>query len=392
MFISKIIAIENKKRTEEPILRILLVDDDVSLTSKDKEHLGWLEQLLPANFKIVKHLTTYDQAKKELLLHAEDYEICLLDYSLEENRKVYLGTDLLREVDAKHLDLPILLLTVTKKKTLAKKALELGAESYLVKDHIDDVMLESAITYTLARKKLEKTKHLAKLGEHAAKIAHDIRNLFAPILGNIQILLHENLEEENLILLRAAEAAVQKANIYLQNILDYSKARILNKKKASLQRILADTYNELIKKMTKNSDVVLNIADDLWPVEVDEDKFEQVILNMVTNADQAMKKKDDANIIMIKGKNISISEHDAVKADPGRYVEIIVQDNGPGIPKTVLSKIFEPFFTTKKRGTGLGLAACAQIIEDHGGYIDVTSKKNAGAKFFIYLPAAGVKE
>jgi two-component system cell cycle sensor histidine kinase/response regulator CckA len=127
------------------------------------------------------------------------------------------------------------------------------------------------------------------------------------------------------------------------------------------------------------------LPEGLWPAEIDEGQISQVIHNLVLNAAQAM---PSGGIIDIRAENVTAGAASGLPMKEGKYVKIIIADQGIGIPKENIKKIFDPYFTTKKEGSGLGLAATYSIIMNHGGYITVNSEEGAGATFTVYLPAS----
>ncbi len=132
-----------------------------------------------------------------------------------------------------------------------------------------------------------------------------------------------------------------------------------------------------------------SIPDDIWQVEIDKGQINQVINNLVINADQAM---PEGGTLLIIAENVKIGDDNTLLLKPGEYVKIIVEDQGIGIPEKHLNKIFDPYFTTKTKGSGLGLATTYSIIKNHGGLITVDSELGVGSKFFIYLPASLKKD
>ena len=133
-----------------------------------------------------------------------------------------------------------------------------------------------------------------------------------------------------------------------------------------------------------NVECIRVIAEDLWSVAADRSQLEQVVQNLIINADQAM---PDGGEIRVDAKNIEVEAQDAGELKPGPYVKISFTDEGPGIPQDQLSKIFDPFFTTKQSGNGLGLAISFSIIAGHGGLLTVNSEGTSGSTFDIWLPA-----
>lgn len=128
-----------------------------------------------------------------------------------------------------------------------------------------------------------------------------------------------------------------------------------------------------------------SLPDDLWLADVDEGQINQVITNLVINADEAM---PEGGIINIRARNKVIKRENALPLSTGNYVEIEIKDHGIGISKEHLSRIFDPYFTTKQKGSGLGLATTYSVIKSHGGHITAKSQLGAGTTFRIYLPAS----
>ncbi|MEJ2041629.1 MAG: ATP-binding protein, partial [Desulfosarcinaceae bacterium] len=132
-----------------------------------------------------------------------------------------------------------------------------------------------------------------------------------------------------------------------------------------------------------------SLEPELQVAEADQGQLEQVLLNILINADQAMPENGS---ILIETRNIEPDADQCMRLGlkRGRYVRIKIEDTGVGMEEDIVSRIFEPFFTTKElgRGTGLGLASAYGIIKNHGGGIDVESTPGQGSRFFVYLPAS----
>lgn len=127
----------------------------------------------------------------------------------------------------------------------------------------------------------------------------------------------------------------------------------------------------------------LALADDLWPVHADSNQLSQVVQNLVVNARDVM---PQGGVVSVAADNFTVHDTGATLM-PGKYVRIVVRDEGPGIAQEHMAKIFEPYFTTKPHGHGIGLAACKSIVADHGGLITVESRPGEGAVFAVYIPA-----
>jgi CheY-like chemotaxis protein len=151
---------------------------------------------------------------------------------------------------------------------------------------------------------------------------------------------------------------------------------------------LVQKSSEMFGRTKKEVRIHRKCEEDVWTVAVDRAQIEQVLLNLYVNAWQAMPGGGD---LYIRGENVTLDENAArlFAAKPGNYVKVSVTDTGVGIDEETQQRIFEPFFTTKEmgRGTGLGLASAYGIIKNHGGIINVYSRKGQGTTFNVYLPA-----
>jgi PAS domain S-box-containing protein len=229
---------------------------------------------------------------------------------------------------------------------------------------------------------LLKAHKIESIGVLAGGIAHDFNNFLAAILANIQ-LAALRLEKGYDIKKSLNEAcdATKKASQLTKQLLTFAKGGAPIKKWVSIGKLLEESTSFHLSGSKVKP--IFNIPNDLWYVEVDTGQFNQVVSNLVINAEQAM---PNGGFLTVCAENSVFAEGSHFK--PGKYVKITFQDYGIGIPEEHLSKIFDPFFTTKKNGSGLGLTISYSIINQHGGYIDLTSKVGSGTTFFIYLPAS----
>ena len=155
------------------------------------------------------------------------------------------------------------------------------------------------------------------------------------------------------------------------------------KKTASIEQIVRDSAAFVLRG--SNVKCEFKIAEDVWPVEVDEGQMNQVINNLIINADQAM---ESGGIIKVAIENQIIAPLNEMSLKEGRYIKISIDDHGFGIPADHMHKIFDPYFTTKEHGSGLGLATVYSIVKNHDGFVGVLSKEGGGASFFVYLPSS----
>ena len=230
---------------------------------------------------------------------------------------------------------------------------------------------------------LVKVQKLESVGVLAGGIAHDFNNILTGILGNISLARIYTDPRKIAERLAEAEKASIRAQDLTQRLLTFSRGGAPIRKTASMAELLKDSANFAIS----GSNIIcqFSLADGLWPVEIDEGQMNQVISNLIVNADQAM---PEGGIVEVRAENIAVGSEDALPVKGGKYVKISIEDHGVGIAKEHLPKIFDPYFTTKQKGSGLGLATSYSIVRNHDGHIMADSKVGVGTTFFIYLPAS----
>ncbi|OGQ95597.1 MAG: hypothetical protein A2521_07925 [Deltaproteobacteria bacterium RIFOXYD12_FULL_57_12] len=238
------------------------------------------------------------------------------------------------------------------------------------------------------RKRLEEERirhqKLESLGMLAGGIAHDFNNILMVIMGNLN-LASRSLSEDDPIRkhLLATEKATLRARDLTLQLLTFAKGGAPIRRTTSIAALLRDS-TEFVSHGA-NVKCVLELADDLQPVNADAGQLGQVVQNLVLNAFQAM---PHGGVATISARNRVISEHDRLPLKNGHYVEILVQDQGPGIPAQDIPRLFDPYFTTKAKGQGLGLAVVHSIVTKHDGLITVQSIPGEGSVFFVFLPVA----
>lgn len=216
-------------------------------------------------------------------------------------------------------------------------------------------------------KRLVQAERLSAIGELSARLAHDLRNPLTVIKGVVEITKTRNnlnnigFSSKQIDMM---ERAISRMSNQIDDVLEFVKIQSLRTTKNSL----LDTIGLSLAKIKKSDKIKINIPDKDVEFVYDADKIEVVLDNLLTNALQAI---NDSGEIIIRVNDL---ENDVV---------VEVEDSGSGVPDDIISKVFEPLFTTKIKGTGLGLASCKSIIEQHGGSITV---KNKPSTFTIKLP------
>jgi PAS domain S-box-containing protein len=234
------------------------------------------------------------------------------------------------------------------------------------------------------QQELLRTAKLDSLGVLAGGIAHDFNNILTAIMGHLSLARSSMGPTNNLRgTLEEIENASQRAADLTRQLLAFAKGGAPVKRAASMPELIRDCAVFVLR----GSDVGCewDLAEELWPAEVDVGQVCQVIQNLVLNADQAM---PNGGVVRIWAANVLVEAAAGLPLAPGRYLEIGVGDTGVGIPEEHLSRIFDPYFTTKEGGSGLGLATAYAIARNHDGHIVVDSRVGTGSTFRVYLPAA----
>jgi signal transduction histidine kinase/ActR/RegA family two-component response regulator len=233
----------------------------------------------------------------------------------------------------------------------------------------------------------QRAQRLESIGLLAGGIAHDFNNILTAILGNIALaMIYLQPESKATAKLLLAEKASVRARGLAQQLLTFAKGGAPVKKILPVPHLLQEPVLLALRGSTVKGE--FQLQENLWPVEVDEGQFSQVISNLVINAVQAM---PGGGLLKTAAANEIVDRENSLGLTAGKFVRIAISDQGCGIPKEYLDKIYDPYFTTKETGSGLGLAICYSIIKKHGGTITVDSIPGKGSTFLLYLPAAESK-
>jgi two-component system, cell cycle sensor histidine kinase and response regulator CckA len=239
----------------------------------------------------------------------------------------------------------------------------------------------------LLEEQLRQSQKMEAIGQLAGGVAHDFNNLLGIILGCTE--LAAEYTELDKIRKRLAEIrkAADRASSLTRQLLAFSRKQVLEPKVIDLSAKVSEIADMLTRLVGEDVDVHTSLPGDLWSVRVDPSQFEQILLNLVVNAREAM---PQGGKLTIETRNVELEEaytRTHALAAPGRYVMISVSDSGIGMDAETQARIFEPFYTTKKTGTGLGLATVYGAVQQSGGNIWVYSELGKGTTFKIYLPA-----
>src|SRR6266481_6420485 len=250
------------------------------------------------------------------------------------------------------------------------------------KGNIEGVVLSGRDVTELKRleEQLIQSEKLAAMGQMLAGVAHELNNPLTAILGVTELLRdREGADASTKRQLELTHRQARRAARIVQNLLEFSRPASPQKRPLDLNNLLERTLQLQEHSLRRNNiKVDFHPPADLPSVIADANQLIQVFLNLVTNAEQAIREVRDAGRIQIRAGRI------------GNQLTITVQDDGVGIRPEALPRIFDPFYTTKRPGggTGLGLSICMSIIREHGGNIEAEMLPAGGSAFTIYLPAA----
>ena len=232
---------------------------------------------------------------------------------------------------------------------------------------------------------LKERDRLSALGEMAAGLAHEIRNPLGAIKGAAQVLEPGGLDDEQREFLDVIVEEVDRLDSVVRQFLDYARPYRGQRDSLDVNRVV-ERVATMVRAEAREPvvAVVVNLEAELPPVTGEAGQIQQVLLNLVRNACEAM---DEGGVLTLETAS-------SLMAKPGRprerqaAVEVRVRDTGPGIPPASRENLFIPFFTTKPKGTGLGLAICQRIAQHHGGTITFHSREGRGTTFTVTVPAA----
>ncbi len=245
------------------------------------------------------------------------------------------------------------------------------------------------------KKKIEaqflRSQRMESIGALAGGIAHDLNNIFAPIMTAVQILQVRFVDDQrSQRILNTIESNIKRGADMVKQILTFARGVEGERVPLHVNHLIYELEKIVLETFPKSITIQIIDQDDPWTVSGDATQLHQVLLNLCVNARDAM---PHGGVLKIVVQNVSLDEEFVrthIEARVGDYVVIKVIDSGVGIPDEIINKIFEPFFTTKEsgKGTGLGLSTVIAIVKSHDGFVTVDSRMNEGSTFEVYLPAS----
>lgn len=330
------------------------------------------------------------------------WDVVLSDHSMREFSSLE-ALRLLREHDP---DLPFIIVSGTIGEDSAVDAMRAGAQDYVLKHNLRRLgpavarelreaenrrqqrRTQDALSHS--ENQLRHAQKLEAVGRLAGGVAHDFNNLLTVILGFSEFLL-EQLPKDSGPFRDATEiqTAAQRASRLTKQLLAFSRQQVLNPQVVDLGVVLKELKPMLSRLIGEDVRCRLKLTEGALPVVIDAGQFEQVIMNLVVNARDAM---PNGGRLLLDTARVTIDAEraHALSIATGEFVVVSVSDTGSGIPPSALDRIFEPFFTTKEigQGTGLGLSMVFGIVRQSGGAIEVHTSPEEGTTFRVFFPVA----
>jgi signal transduction histidine kinase len=387
-------------------LRILHLEDD-------PDYPELVRSMLEAEGLEVVVVPVANRPEFEAALEREPFDLILADYSLREG---YDGIQALRQAQDTCRDTPFLVVSGTIGEEAAIQSLKSGATDYVLKDWPErlvpavrravreaeerrrrreaEIELRRSQEQSLAMQKrleeqLRQAQKMEAIGQLAGGVAHDFNNILTVIHGHAELLLAEGgLEEKAAHSVRQMSQAAARAATLTRQLLAFSRRQVIQPRLLDMNEIVGNITKMLSRIMGEDVALQLQYASGPAPVQADVGMMEQVLLNLVVNARDAMPQGGRLvlTVAVVEVEAARLDQHPAGRA--GRFVCLSVADTGCGIAPDNLGRIFEPFFTTKEvgRGTGLGLATVYGIVNQHQGWVEVQSALGKGSTFTVFLP------
>jgi len=362
-------------------LRVLLVEDDSAFA-------GFLGLALRTGVEPAAVNAVGDLIGALEQIRQTSPDAVVLDLNLPDSE----GLATLRAVLAAAPQMPVVVLTGVADVEVARQALQLGAQDWLLKGHLDADVVQRAIRYAIERKQLTdrlvQAQKLEIAGRLANGVAHEFNNVLTAIAGSAQLVEDAADADARASALELLRRASRQGIALSRQLLSLARNPPVNAAVVSTAG-LVDNGRTLVQAVLPST-VLLEVGPvaDV-PVRLDPGQFDQLLLNLVLNARDAMPQGGILRIsVTAESAHAAATGCDWASGDP-LYAVVRVSDTGVGIDPSIRARLFEPFFSTKgARGTGLGLAVVAEIVERFGGAIHVESRLGAGTTFAVCLPAA----
>ncbi|MBO9713532.1 ATP-binding protein [Sphingomonas sp.] len=358
------------------IRRLLLVEDNPG----DAELIADVLAAAGSGMQVT-HVPRLADARAAL--HGGQFDAVLLDLHLPDGE----GVESVKRLRVDRPDVPILVMTGADNEALALDCIAAGAQTYIAKAEMGGGQLRRAIDFSVVRAReasaqrradalmvrLRHSQRFDTLGALSAGIAHDLNNTLQPVFNIVPWLETMVHDEQSLKGLEMIRSAAMRAKELVKEIVEFSRDVPQTPEPVQLDELV----DAVLPMLGAGLPIAIKLhieTEPVPPVLASRSQLYQVVLNLVTNAARAIGSRPGAITVRVAFE----------RGD----VMLSVEDDGEGIDEAVKARIFEPFFTTHPSGggTGLGLAIVKSIVEESGGWIEVSSRKGEGARFVVHLP------
>ena len=375
-------------------LRVLLVEDnvdDATLLIRHLERLGYQVEAFRVDAR-----DSFERA-----IHNAKWDVIISDHSMPN----FSSLEALAALKGNEIDCPFIIVSGTIGEDMAVEAMRAGAHDYVLKNNLarlapaierelgDCEQRRQARDERAARQavelQLQHSQKMEAVGRLAGGIAHDFNNLLTAILGFTGLALDKlsNGPSSVQFELEQVKQAAERATRFTRHLLAFSRQQVLSPRPIDPAESI-DVMMPMLRQLL-GEDIDVSISDHAKAkARVDPGQFEQVVMNLVVNARDAMPNGGKLRLgTVVMEIQSPITER--LQLQPGHYVRVSVTDDGLGMDETTRGRIFEPFFTTKPpgKGTGLGLSTVYGILKQSNGAIDVITAPSKGTTFHVYLPA-----
>ena len=323
-------------------------------------------------------------------LRRESFAAVLLDLSLPDST----GLDTLNALLSLGVDSAIIVLTALDDSAIALQAVRLGAQDYLFKGRVDPTLIVRSLLYSIGRHRAEaqlrQAQQMEALGRLAGGVAHDFNNLLTIVIGNAEAIENQMLPPSEVpAAVGEIRVAARRAAALTQRLLALGRQQQLQPRVIDIGESVAQMEPMLRRIVGPDIAFTSLVTGRTEGVKVDPAQFEQVVLNLVLNARDAVK-GDGRITVEVVPLEVRDSAAWKPRLRPGRYVSLVVRDNGDGIPPEVMARLYEPFISTKApgKGTGLGLSIVYGIVQQSEGSIRCESSLGRGTTFTVAFPEA----
>jgi signal transduction histidine kinase len=367
-------------------IRVLFIEDS------DDDTLLQVRLLKQASYDVVFERVEDSDSLAKML--DRTWDLIISDHSMPH----FNGTEALRMVRERGLDVPFIFVSGTIGEDAAVAALKVGAQDYLMKTNLHRFIpavqrelrdAETRRQHQRLENQVHQLRRFEAIGRLAGGVAHDFNNMIGAIMGWADIGFGEaEAGSRTRDRFQKIRAQADRAAALTRQLLAFARRQVLQPRNTDLNEIAKEEINLLRNLIGERIEIQLELAGDLQVAWADPGQIEQVLMNLCLNARDAM---PEGGRLLIETRNVEIGQdYHAVHAYavPGCYVMLRVFDTGSGMDAKTLDHIFEPFFSTKElgKGTGLGLATVYGIVKQHKGFITVDSSPGKGTSFQVYLP------